>query len=147
MNQYRVLTWAALAGLLLLTVACGPAPTPADVGKAALTPAPTSEPAATVAYTPTVHPSATKAVTATSLPPTEAPPAPSSTPLPLPSTAGQGNADVLHVRAVLAADGSWTFHVTVEHPDAGWQDYADGWDVVLPDGAVLKPDTASPFTR
>lgn len=58
-----------------------------------------------------------------------------------------GNADVLHVRAVQAADGSWTFHVTVQHPDTGWQDYADGWDVVTPDGTVLKPDPDSPFTR
>jgi hypothetical protein len=37
--------------------------------------------------------------------------------------------------------------VTVEHPDTGWEDYADGWDVLTPDGAVLKPDPESPFTR
>jgi hypothetical protein len=60
---------------------------------------------------------------------------------------GAGNADVLFVRAVQAADGTWTFHVTVEHPDTGWEDYADGWDVVVPDGEVLKPDPDSPFTR
>jgi hypothetical protein len=41
----------------------------------------------------------------------------------------------------------WTFHVTVSHPDTGWEDYADGWDVVTPDGSVLKPDPGSPFTR
>ncbi len=58
-----------------------------------------------------------------------------------------GNADVLFVRADLAPDGSWTFHVTVSHPDTGWDDYADGWDVVTPDGTVLKPDPESPFTR
>lgn len=57
------------------------------------------------------------------------------------------NADVEFVRAVRSADGTWTFHVTVRHPDAGWQDYADGWDVVLPDGAAVKPDPDSPFTR
>jgi len=57
------------------------------------------------------------------------------------------NADVLHVRAVRDADGTWTFHVTVQHPDTGWEDYADGWDVVLPDGTVVKPDPDSPFTR
>jgi hypothetical protein len=51
------------------------------------------------------------------------------------------------VRAVQAADGTWTFHVTVRHPDTGWEDYADGWDVVAPDGQVLKPDPSSPFTR
>jgi hypothetical protein len=37
--------------------------------------------------------------------------------------------------------------VTVEHPDTGWEDYADGWDVVAPDDTVLKPDPESPFTR
>jgi hypothetical protein len=51
------------------------------------------------------------------------------------------------VRAVEAADSTWTFHVTVQHPDTGWEDYADGWDVVSPDGTVLKPDPGSPFTR
>jgi hypothetical protein len=53
----------------------------------------------------------------------------------------------LHVRAVQSGDGAWTFHVTVEHPDTGWEDYADGWDVQTPDGKVLKPDPDSPFTR
>ena len=56
------------------------------------------------------------------------------------------NADVEHVRAVY--DGStWTFHVTVRHPDTGWEDYADGWDVVLPDGTVLKNSPDDRFTR
>jgi hypothetical protein len=65
-----------------------------------------------------------------------------------------GNADVVHVRAVQTAgpapgEGAttWTFHVTVEHPDTGWEDYADGWDVVTPEGEVLKPDPGAPFTR
>lgn len=69
-------------------------------------------------------------------------------------TGGAGNADVVHVRAVQTAgpepgDGAstWTFHVTVEHPDTGFEDYADGWDVVTPDGEVLKPDPESTFTR
>ena len=50
------------------------------------------------------------------------------------------DADVESVRAVKGSDGSWTFHVTVRHPDTGW-------DVVLRDGIVLKPDPSSPFTR
>ena len=89
----------------------------------------------------------------TPVPPTEALPAPPPTaqlpvePSPLPPTVGKGNADVLHVRAVQSGDGAWTFYVTVEHPDTGWEDYADGWDVVTPDGQVLKPDPDSPFTR
>jgi hypothetical protein len=59
----------------------------------------------------------------------------------------RANADVVHVRAVENADGRWTFYVTVEHPDTGWEDYADGWDVVLPDGTIVKPDPDSLFTR
>ena len=65
----------------------------------------------------------------------------------MPETPGAANADVLHVRAVEGADGTWTFYVTVSHPDTGWDDYADGWDVVAPDGTVLKPDPEGPFTR
>lgn len=57
------------------------------------------------------------------------------------------DADVEFVRATQAADGTWTFAVTVRHPDTGWDDYADGWDVVLPDGTVVKQDPADPFTR
>jgi hypothetical protein len=57
------------------------------------------------------------------------------------------DANVEYVRAVYNGNNSWTFHVTVAHPDTGWEDYADGWDVILPDGTVLKPDAVSPFTR
>lgn len=60
---------------------------------------------------------------------------------------GAGNADVIYVKAQQEADGTWTFAVTVQHPDTGWEDYADGWDVVTPDGRVLKPDPQSLFTR
>ena len=91
----------------------------------------------------------------TPIPPTATQPlsAPSPTaqptvePSPLPPAVGKGNADVLHVRAVQSGDGTWTFHVTVEHPDTGWDDYADGWDVLTPGGEVLRPDPDSPFTR
>jgi hypothetical protein len=62
-------------------------------------------------------------------------------------TKGEGNADVIYVRAVLEQGGTWTFHVTVEHPDTGWEDYADGWDVLTPAGEVLRPDRSSQFTR
>ncbi len=60
---------------------------------------------------------------------------------------GQANADVLFVKAELVTDLTWTFTVTVAHPDSGWEDYADGWDVVLPDGTILMPDPDSPYTR
>lgn len=64
-----------------------------------------------------------------------------------PESASAADADVEFVRAVEQSDGTWTFHVTVRHPDTGWEDYADGWDVVLPDGTVIRPDESSPFTR
>ena len=57
------------------------------------------------------------------------------------------DADVTFVRATLTGENTWTFSVTVAHPDTGWEDYADGWDVVLPDGTVLKPNASDPFTR
>ena len=66
---------------------------------------------------------------------------------PSPAVQPAANADVEFVRAVQGADGAWSFAVTVRHPDTGWEDYADGWDVVLPDGTVLRPNPASPFTR
>ena len=74
--------------------------------------------------------------------------------VPRAASAGGGNADVVHVRAVQTAGPSpgsgettWTFHVTVDHPDTGWEDYADGWDVAVPEGEVLKPDPGNDFTR
>jgi hypothetical protein len=88
-----------------------------------------------------------------SLLPTAQPPQPTSTPepTPLPVDAGtipdQPDANVVHVRAVLAEDDSWTFHVTVEHPDTGWDNYTDGWNVVTPEGTVLKVTPGDPFTR
>jgi len=64
-----------------------------------------------------------------------------------PAAESAANADVVFVKAVQDSEDSWTFHVTVEHPDTGWEDYADGWDVLLPDGTVLLPDPEDPFTR
>lgn len=58
-----------------------------------------------------------------------------------------GDADVTNVFAREEGDGTWTFHVTVEHKDVNWYDYADGWDIVLPDGTVLKPDPFGQYTR
>jgi hypothetical protein len=72
---------------------------------------------------------------------------PEITPSPTPPADTTADADVLYVKAAQSADTTWTFHVTVRHPDAGWEDYADGWDVLTPDGTVLKPDPDSPFTR
>jgi hypothetical protein len=128
----------AVVGLLLL-VACQPAVTPS---------VPTPEALSETSATPEVVPTATEAEPTPTSPPLT--PAPTETPVttvtPLP-TETSANADVEYVRAVQGADGTWTFHVTVRHPDTGWEDYADGWDVLTPDGTVIKPDPSSPFTR
>ena len=36
-----------------------------------------------------------------------------------------------------ALGGAWTFSVTIRHPDSGWDHYADGWEVLAPDGTRL----------
>lgn len=53
-----------------------------------------------------------------------------------------------------ASGEAWTFSVTLEHGDTGWDDYADGWRVVLEDGEelgfreLLHPHVnEQPFTR
>jgi len=33
--------------------------------------------------------------------------------------------------------GQWTFAVTLSHPDTGWDHYADGWEILAPDGTRL----------
>ena len=45
-------------------------------------------------------------------------------------------------------------HVTLAHPDTGWDHYADGWEVVTGDGTALglrvlahPHETEQPFTR
>jgi len=65
-----------------------------------------------------------------------------------------GLADVENVRVERAADGTYTFHVTVRHADKGWNHYADAWQVVLPDGTVAGTRELAhphvdeqPFTR
>ena len=48
-------------------------------------------------------------------------------------------ADPAEIVAVEATPGEagWRFDVTLRHADTGWDDYADGWLVELPDGTVL----------
>lgn len=42
------------------------------------------------------------------------------------------------VRATRASDaGTWRFEVTLRHPDTGWSHYADGWEILAPDGTRL----------
>lgn len=51
-------------------------------------------------------------------------------------------------------DGIWSISVTLRHPDTGWDHYADGWEVLHPDGnrlgyrELLHPHVnEQPFTR
>jgi len=58
----------------------------------------------------------------------------------LASPAGAGDADVVAVEVETRA-GAYTFHVTLRHADAGWNHYADAWQVLVPDGRVLATRT------
>lgn len=65
-----------------------------------------------------------------------------------------GEADVIDVRARKGASDTYTFHVTVQHVDTGWDHYADKWEIVGPGGAVLGTRVLmhphveeQPFTR
>ncbi len=75
--------------------------------------------------------------------------------LPLASgNAVAGEADVLDVKVLKKSAGTYDFEATVRHADTGWDHYADKWDVVAPDGAVLGTrvllhphEGEQPFTR
>ena len=65
-----------------------------------------------------------------------------------------GEADVLEVRVQRSTDNTYRFDVSVQHADEGWDHYADRWEVLAPDGAVLATRTLlhpheheQPFTR
>jgi hypothetical protein len=68
--------------------------------------------------------------------------------------AAAGEADVEATEAARESDGTWRFRVTVRHADAGWDHYADRWQVETPDGRVLGTrvllhphESEQPFTR
>jgi len=61
--------------------------------------------------------------------------------------AGEPDADVISVEARNGGSSGWSFRVTVAHPDTGWQDYCNGWDVVTDQGEVLKTNDKDRFTR
>ena len=54
-------------------------------------------------------------------------------------SASSATADPAKVEGATAkrVGDSWSFSVTLSHGDTGWDDYADGWRVVSPDGTVL----------
>ena len=71
-----------------------------------------------------------------------------------PLAANAGEADVVGVKIIKEGTGTYRFDVSVRHGDEGWKHYADGWDVVAPDGVVLGTrelahphENEQPFTR
>ena len=71
--------------------------------------------------------------------------------LPLPAIAGE--ADVIDAKAERAG-GQWRISATIRHGDTGWDHYANGFEVVGPDGTVLGTRVLfhphveeQPFTR
>ena len=61
---------------------------------------------------------------------------------------------VVEAASARASGDSWTFSVTLSHPDTGWEHYADGWEVLDPEGnrlgfrELLHPHVdEQPFTR
>lgn len=72
----------------------------------------------------------------------------------LSSASFAGEADVTGVSVKLTSSGVFRFDVTVLHADAGWDHYANKWDVVAPNGDVIDTrilhhphDNEQPFTR
>ena len=64
------------------------------------------------------------------------------------------DAEVVAVKITPEGAGKFRFDVTVAHPDTGWEDYADRWEVLAPDGTVLAERVLlhphveeQPFTR
>lgn len=44
---------------------------------------------------------------------------------------------VVAASATQDGDGSWTISVSIQHPDTGWDHFANGWQVLTPDGTVI----------
>ena len=72
----------------------------------------------------------------------------------LAATAPRAEAPMIEAAVAEKVGMGWRFDVTLRHPDTGWDHYADGWEVVAPDGSVLGTRelmhphvTEQPFTR
>jgi hypothetical protein len=71
--------------------------------------------------------------------------------LTVPVTAGE--VEIVEATAT-PSGGNWTFSVTLKHDDAGWDHYADLWQVLTPEGELLGERVLlhphvdeQPFTR
>ena len=69
-------------------------------------------------------------------------------------TLALADAPVIEAVEARMSGTTWNFSVTIRHPDSGWDHYADGWEVIAPDGSqlgfreLLHPhETEQPFTR
>jgi hypothetical protein len=51
---------------------------------------------------------------------------------------------VVDVAVRATGGGTYRLDVTVSHDDEGWDHYADGWEVIAPEGAVLATWPSSP---
>ncbi|MBO9451907.1 hypothetical protein J7426_16650 [Tropicibacter sp. R16_0] len=47
------------------------------------------------------------------------------------------DAPLIEKATARASGDTWRFDVTIRHPDTGWDDYADGWQVLDMDGNEL----------
>ncbi|MEP1231128.1 MAG: hypothetical protein ABJG88_10670 [Litorimonas sp.] len=68
--------------------------------------------------------------------------------------ASAGEADIVKVKAKKTRTGLWQFSVSVRHDDAGWDHYANNWEVLSPDGERIAERVLGhphvdeqPFTR
>ncbi|MFQ5802802.1 MAG: hypothetical protein ACE5JQ_07915 [Candidatus Methylomirabilales bacterium] len=69
-------------------------------------------------------------------------------------SATAGKADILAVEVTKSGGGTYTFVVTVQHKDTGWDHYADRWEILSLDGTMLAKRVLlhphvdeQPFTR
>ena len=71
-----------------------------------------------------------------------------------PVLADAGEADVVAAKAIKTGENTYRFDVTVAHKDTGWDHYANVWQVIGLDGAILGERVLAhphvneqPFTR
>ncbi|MBO6578978.1 MAG: hypothetical protein JJ871_19095 [Thalassospira sp.] len=71
-----------------------------------------------------------------------------------PILADAGEADVVAAKATKTGENTYRFDVTVAHEDTGWDHYANVWQVIGPNGAIIGERVLAhphvneqPFTR
>jgi len=69
-------------------------------------------------------------------------------------TAQANEVEIVDVKAHQGSDKTWTFAVTLNHSDTGWDHYANEWQVIALDNKILATRTLyhphvneQPFTR